>query len=218
MPAKRSSSAKNNSSRKRTKTSFGAARVLLVRSNGDVLCTEESYKSYKGKLLLPGGKLEQGESPQDGAIREVREEVGLDLTEACYSLRGSVECADASKQTFFVYSTTQDPQPQPDGDEVVRCHWVSLLDLQNTPPLPLHYCASTAINRCAALLSDCQPELDLGVFGVDLSSKPPSDPGDSPTEPPPQDAAEPPPEAAAEPPPEAPAKNLRSPSPQTHHW
>ena len=82
MPAKRPTSVKRKSSvRKKPKTtSLGAARVLLVRSNGDVLCTEETAKSYQGKLMLPGGKLEPGETPLDGAIREVREEVNLDLS------------------------------------------------------------------------------------------------------------------------------------------
>lgn len=40
----------------------------------------ETEGSLKGLLEFPGGKIEAGESPVDAAIREVHEEVGLEIT------------------------------------------------------------------------------------------------------------------------------------------
>jgi len=48
----------------------------IERSDGRVLLIRHSYRERWG---LPGGLLERGESPAGAAIREVREEVNLDV-------------------------------------------------------------------------------------------------------------------------------------------
>lgn len=50
--------------------------VVLRRDNGDVLTVR---KRGTGMFMFPGGKPETGESALDTAIREVREELGLQL-------------------------------------------------------------------------------------------------------------------------------------------
>lgn len=54
-----------------------AGRVLVVRKRG----TE--------RFMLPGGKIESGESPVDTAARELREETGIDLPTAALSFLGT---------------------------------------------------------------------------------------------------------------------------------
>jgi 8-oxo-dGTP pyrophosphatase MutT (NUDIX family) len=49
---------------------------VIERSDGRVLLIRHSYRERWG---LPGGLLEKGESPAGAAIREVREEVNLDI-------------------------------------------------------------------------------------------------------------------------------------------
>lgn len=43
--------------------------VLIKKANGP----------YKGKLDLPGGTIEYGEAPEQAVIRELQEEVGIDV-------------------------------------------------------------------------------------------------------------------------------------------
>jgi 8-oxo-dGTP pyrophosphatase MutT (NUDIX family) len=59
-----------------------AVLVPLVEREGGltVLLTQRAVelKSHAGQISFPGGRLEEGESPQDAALREAREEIGLD--------------------------------------------------------------------------------------------------------------------------------------------
>jgi 8-oxo-dGTP pyrophosphatase MutT (NUDIX family) len=52
------------------------AHVLMRDAEGRILLCDTAFKS---DWELPGGIVEPGEAPRDGAIREVREELGLDL-------------------------------------------------------------------------------------------------------------------------------------------
>lgn len=51
--------------------------VLLRDGNGHVLLVEPTYKDT---WEIPGGVVEDGESPREAAVRECSEELGLDLT------------------------------------------------------------------------------------------------------------------------------------------
>jgi len=56
----------------------------LVDSDGRVLLTQRPFhKSMGGLWEFPGGKVEPGERPEDALIRELREELAIDVTEAC---------------------------------------------------------------------------------------------------------------------------------------
>ncbi len=51
--------------------------------DGVVLLTRRSSRlsSHKGQWALPGGRLDDGETPVDAALRETSEEIGLDIPE-----------------------------------------------------------------------------------------------------------------------------------------
>ncbi len=55
------------------------AEVLVVR-DGRVLLVRRAIEPGKGQWDIPGGFLEADELPEDGAIRELREETGLAIT------------------------------------------------------------------------------------------------------------------------------------------
>jgi 8-oxo-dGTP diphosphatase len=55
-----------------------AAGVLLVR-DGAVLLVKRRFEPRAGAWCLPAGFMEYGETPEHCAVREVREETGLDV-------------------------------------------------------------------------------------------------------------------------------------------
>ena len=60
------------------------AAVALVDSDGRVLLAQRPEgKSLAGLWEFPGGKLDAGESPEDAAIRELREELGIEVKTTC---------------------------------------------------------------------------------------------------------------------------------------
>ena len=58
--------------------------VALVDSDSRVLIAQRpARKSLGGLWEFPGGKVEVGERPEGALIRELREELGIEVKEAC---------------------------------------------------------------------------------------------------------------------------------------
>lgn len=58
--------------------------VALVDSDGRVLVSQRpAGKALAGLWEFPGGKVESGEGPEAALIRELREELGIVVEEAC---------------------------------------------------------------------------------------------------------------------------------------
>jgi ADP-ribose pyrophosphatase YjhB (NUDIX family) len=51
--------------------------VLLLPTDGGLLCVRRAIEPGKGELSLPGGFIDVGETWQEAAVRELREEAGV---------------------------------------------------------------------------------------------------------------------------------------------
>jgi 8-oxo-dGTP diphosphatase len=92
-----------------------AAGGVVVRDGKILLVHRPRYDDWS----LPKGKLEQGESWEDAARREVEEEVGLrcDVGEYIGSTRYDVE-AGPKEVRFFRMTVHDEPRPRNEVDEV----------------------------------------------------------------------------------------------------
>jgi ADP-ribose pyrophosphatase YjhB (NUDIX family) len=53
--------------------------LAVIEDGGKILLIQESKQRIRGKWNLPGGRVEPGEALVDAAVREVREEAGLEV-------------------------------------------------------------------------------------------------------------------------------------------
>ncbi len=112
-------------------TTFVTASVCVVR-DGLLLTVRKRGTS---RFMLPGGKLEPGETPVDCAVREAAEEVGLDLSAADLVELGDWT-ADAANEpgalvhsTVFVAPPSRPDQPEPVASgEIDELRWQPLGD------------------------------------------------------------------------------------------
>lgn len=58
--------------------------AIVVRPDGKVLFIRRAHEPAKGRLAMPGGFVDEGESAESGLRREVREEVGLVLRDIAF--------------------------------------------------------------------------------------------------------------------------------------
>jgi 8-oxo-dGTP diphosphatase len=60
-----------------------AACALLDQDGRVLIARRPEGKALAGLWEFPGGKIEAGERPEQTVIRELHEELGVDITEAC---------------------------------------------------------------------------------------------------------------------------------------
>ncbi len=97
-----------------------AGRVLSVRKAGTT------------RYILPGGKIEPGESPAEAALREVAEELAVELAPEALVPLGAFEAAAANEADHVVRSTvfTHPARVRPAASaEIAELRWASLDEL-----------------------------------------------------------------------------------------
>jgi 8-oxo-dGTP pyrophosphatase MutT (NUDIX family) len=98
---------------------------LFVRSAG--------LARHPGQFALPGGKLNAGERPEAAALRELREELGLTVTNA--GIIGSLDDYDTRSgftiTPVVVWGGTAASELEPSDDEVAEVFLLKLADLQS---------------------------------------------------------------------------------------
>ena len=63
-----------------------AAVIIRTASDGtkEVFATQRGYGEYKDWWEFPGGKIEEGESPESALVREIREELATEISVGDY--------------------------------------------------------------------------------------------------------------------------------------
>ena len=79
--------------------SAAAVAVLMVNDKGQLLLTKRAFEPQKGMLDLPGGFVDPGETVEEAAVREVKEELNLDVHHLRYLIS---QCNEYEYRNNFV--------------------------------------------------------------------------------------------------------------------
>jgi 8-oxo-dGTP diphosphatase len=111
--------------------------VALIDVDGRVLLAQRPEgKSMAGLWEFPGGKVEQGETPEVALIRELHEELGIETWSSCLAplTFASHSYADFHLLMPLFACRKWEGTPRPREEQTLK--WVRAQDLRNYPMPP----------------------------------------------------------------------------------
>jgi len=107
--------------------------AFILNSKDELLIVRRGKEPAKGTLDLPGGFVDNGESAEQGIIREIKEETDLDIHEVEYlfSIPNIYRYSGMDIHTldmFYLCHTKGDEHIQP-ADDASECTWFPLKDI-----------------------------------------------------------------------------------------
>jgi 8-oxo-dGTP pyrophosphatase MutT (NUDIX family) len=139
-----------------------AAGILFVAPDGDVLLLRRSSKeaNFAGHWALPGGGVEEDETPEEGALREAREEMGWSSDEAEPRLIDQKMTPTGLAFHTFACPVKDKFIPHLNGEHSGYA-WAPL----NMLPRPMHPAVEGMLNNRLGMSSDMKPEEWSGLVG-----------------------------------------------------
>lgn len=113
------------------------AACALVDADRRVLLSQRPEgKSLAGLWEFPGGKVEQGENPEDALVRELAEELGISVKPACLApLTFASHAYEGFHLLMPLYVCRRyEGQPQPREGQTLK--WVKPKDMRGYPMPP----------------------------------------------------------------------------------
>jgi 8-oxo-dGTP pyrophosphatase MutT (NUDIX family) len=131
------------------------AAAIVFDPDGRVLVVKENYGRYRWSL--PGGAVEDGETPEQACVREAREETGAEVEVrelvGRYGLVGGFE-----SYAFVCEVAAGEPALQPTGELSDVC-WLAPADIPQPQSNILHYALPDALAGKRDLDLDALPRV-----------------------------------------------------------
>jgi 8-oxo-dGTP diphosphatase len=109
----------------------------LLDADGRVLITKRpDGKTMAGLWEFPGGKIEPGERPEEALIRELKEELGIDVREECLAPLTFASHAYAEFALLMPLFVCRRWAGEPEGREGQVLKWVRPARLRDYPMPP----------------------------------------------------------------------------------
>jgi len=111
--------------------------AVIRRADGAILFAQRPEgKVYAGWWEFPGGKVEAGERPETALIRELKEELGIDVAESCLAPLTFASHAYEAFHLLMPLYVCRRWQGQVTGAEGQELAWVRPLKLRDYPMPP----------------------------------------------------------------------------------
>ncbi len=149
--------------------------LIAIIDNDDVLLIKRNVEPFKDLWGLPGGKLELGEHVEDAAVREAKEETGLD-TEfvAVRGVLSEIITEEGNKWHFIHFVSELKPKSRDfKASEEGELKWIPLKDMETLKLIPSEWSIikefilnKNSINVHKSHVKKNGTNYDLEKFGV----------------------------------------------------
>ena len=108
--------------------------AAVIRDGDKIFATQRGYGDFKGGWEFPGGKIEEGETPQEALVREIKEELETEIIvgELIDTIEYDYPTFHLSMDCFWVEIVS--------GDLVLKEHkaakWLTKAELESVNWLP----------------------------------------------------------------------------------
>lgn len=101
-----------------------AVRCYLIKDNEVVVTKYKKGNKKEGYYDIPGGKIEEGETPKQTAIREMKEETGIEIQNLKYKGIMTIEYPDR----MFIFDTfiSKEYEGEPQEFEENTSEWIDI--------------------------------------------------------------------------------------------
>lgn len=113
---------------------FASALFLMGPDNRFLVTQIPPHKSFPGTWELPGGKLHAGETPEAALVREIEEELGVQIQSHHLKSLTFTSYPMPGKRVVVFFYLCRTWQGEPYGKEGQAIAWVHAKDLLDYPP------------------------------------------------------------------------------------
>jgi len=116
----------------RGKDYIGIAVGIILTKNDKILIIKRAKEPYKDWWALPGGNIEFGETAEKAAIREIKEELGIDIKPKFLFFHDGL---DKRRNTHYVelwFSDQLNNKITPKLDEILKTKLIKPKELSKT--------------------------------------------------------------------------------------
>ena len=111
--------------------------VALLDPDGRVLVQQRAHGPLKGLWEFPGGKIEPGETPAVALVRELREELGIDVEAASLAPAAFASEPLAERHLLLLLHICRQWRGEPRPIEAADLRWLHPAELHGLPmPAP----------------------------------------------------------------------------------
>ncbi len=116
---------------------FLVVGVALIDADDRILLAQRPKgKPMCGLWEFPGGKVESGETPEMALVREIKEELGIDITESCLAPFSFSSYAYQDFHLLMPIYLCRVWKGVPTPKEEQKLKWIRLEDFHNYPMPP----------------------------------------------------------------------------------